>query len=83
MIIAPGQKQGFILGPLFFNIYLCDLFFIIDKFNTANFTDNNTPYCTGDNISSLVKLLEEVACTIFQWYKDNELRLMQIIDVYY
>ena len=64
--ILSGVPQGSILGSLFFNIDFCDLFFIIEKFDIANFTDGNTPYITGDNISSVVKLLEEVACYIFQ-----------------
>ena len=38
------------------------------------FADDNTPYVTGDNISSVVKFLEEVACAIFQWFKDNEMK---------
>ena len=33
-----------------------------------------TPYVTRDNISYVVKLLEEVACSIFQWFKDNEMK---------
>ena len=36
--------------------------------------DDNTPYITVDNISSVVKLLEEVACAIFQWFKENEMK---------
>ena len=38
------------------------------------FADDNTPYVTGDNISSVVKFLEEVACAIFQWFQDNEMK---------
>ena len=48
--------------------------FIIDKFDIVNFADDNTLYVTGDNTSSVVKLLEEVACAIFQWFKDNEMK---------
>ena len=60
-----GIPQGSVLGSLFFNIHLCDPFFIIDKFNVANFADCSTPYVTGDNTFSVVKLLEELVCTIF------------------
>ena len=49
-------------------------FFIIDKFNIASFADDNTPYVTGDNTFSVVKLLEELAYPIFQWFKDNEMK---------
>ena len=72
--IISGVPQGSILELLFFNIHLCDLFFNIEKFDIANFADDNTPYVTGNNISSVVKLLEEVARVIFQWFKDNEMK---------
>ena len=70
-----GFPQGSILGQLFFDMYLRDLFFIIDKFDIANFVDGNTLYVKGGNISSVVKLLEELACAIFQWFKDNEMQV--------
>ena len=31
-------------------------------------------YVTGDNISSLVKFLDELVCAIFQWFKDNGMK---------
>ena len=36
--------------------------------------DDNTPYVTGDNTSSVVRHLEEVSCAIFQWLKDNAMK---------
>ena len=69
-----GVPQDSILGSLFFNIHLCNLFFIIEKFHITNFADDNIPDVTGDNISTVAKLLEEVACAIFQWCKDNEMK---------
>ena len=56
--IISGVSQASISRPLFFNIHLCDLFFIIENFDIANFVDDSTPYVTGDNISSVVKLLK-------------------------
>ena len=39
--VISDVQQGSILGPLFFNIHLCDLYFIIEKVDIANFADGN------------------------------------------
>ena len=35
--------QGSILGPLLFNILICDLFMVLPKNGIANYDDDNTP----------------------------------------
>ena len=40
-------SQGSILGPLLFNIFLCDMFFMIDTVDIASYADGNTPYGIG------------------------------------
>ena len=52
--------QGSILGPLLFNIFLRDLFLIMENINIASYTDDNTPYTTGNSIEEAIQKLEKL-----------------------
>ena len=72
--IIYGVPQGSILGPLLFNIFLCDLFFCIPNINIASYADDNTPYATGSDANSVIHDLENTASIMFNWFENNGMK---------
>ena len=53
-----GVPQGSILGPLLFNIFVCDLFDFIDNdVNIGSYADDTTPYVSAKNNEEVIKAL--------------------------
>ena len=69
-----GVPQGSILGPLLFNIFLCDMFFELSETEFASYADDNTPYVEGDNIDEVIKKLENDSIRLFKWFSDNQMK---------
>ena len=66
--------QGSILGPLLFNIFLCDLFFITKETDFSSYADGKTPYRTAVTIEEVIKLLERDSMMLFKWFSDNQMK---------
>ena len=46
--------QGYNFGSLLFNIFLADLFFILNDVDTVNYANDNTPYVFADDINGVI-----------------------------
>ena len=71
MEIFHGAAQGSILGPLFFNIFLNDIFFVIDETEIANYADDNTPYSIDSNVDVVLLKLSNDMSILMKWFNEN------------
>ena len=72
--IVSGVPQGSILGPLLFNIFLCDLFLSIENNYFTNYADDTTPYVIGNNPDEVVSELKDITEKLFTWFSQNEMK---------
>ena len=58
--------QCSLLGPLLFNIFLEDLFFILNDVDIVSYADDNTPYVIAEYINGVITSLEKASKVLFQ-----------------
>ena len=72
--IKYGVPQGSILGPLLFNIDICDLFLWDYECEIASYADDNTPYTTDTSLDLVLHKLENSTHDLFKWFKENHMK---------
>ena len=69
--IEYGVPQGSILGPLLFNIHLCDLFYFLEDLDIASYADGTAIYTVKENKESVTNTLEASSLPLFAWFNNN------------
>ena len=69
-----GIPQGSILGALLFNIFIINLFFVIEKSDIWNSADNNTLYTCGGNFKIVLENLKHDASKHLYCFETNSMK---------
>ena len=75
--ILLGERQRSVLGPLLFNIYVNDLFFVTDKTSVCNYADDTTLFACDSDLHYLKSRLEHDSVLAIEWFECNYMKLNQ------
>ena len=69
-----GVSQVSILGSILLNIFLSDLFLVLQNVDFASYADDNTIYDADGNIDEVIFSLQEFSKKRFTWFADDQMK---------
>ena len=75
--LMQGVPQGSVLESLQFNIYLSNLFLLVESTENCNFADFTSFFACEKDLNSLINRLEHDSLLLIEWFEHNHTKLNQ------
>ena len=70
-----GVPQGSVVGPLLFNIFINDIFYLVNDTEVCNYANDTTLYVGDKNLRKGLANLEKDTLLLSEWFSDNYMKL--------
>ena len=72
-ILLSGVQQGFIVGSMFFNIFINDLFYFIKDVQLLNDADDKKITAFSNSVDDLITDLQQESENATDWFRSNKM----------